>query len=81
MNATVCRMKESLGKIEACPGGLCPFWEDDSCALRHVDLCGRPELAEFLLELRGELDSVRAMESDRAGRVRFFERMNAGRSD
>ena len=80
MTTTVCRMKESLGDIEACPGRLCPLW-DRGCAVECVDVSGRPELAMFFLELRGTLESVRAAELDATGRRRFFERMNAGRSD
>jgi hypothetical protein len=74
-------MKESLGEREPCPGELCPFWEGGSCALRHVELQARPELAEFLLELRGELESARAREAAGTDRRLFFERLNAGRSD
>jgi hypothetical protein len=81
MHAAVCRMKESLGEIEPCPGGLCPFWEDGGCSLEHVDLRGRPELAGFLLALRGELESVRAKQVAGASRRLFFQRLNAGRSD
>jgi hypothetical protein len=81
MNATVCRLKKSLGAVEACPGGLCPFWDDGSCAFEHVDFCSRPEFAGFLLDLRRELESVRAAESASLTRHHFFERLNAGRSD
>jgi hypothetical protein len=81
MNATVCRMKESLGEIEACPAGLCPFWDSGSCAFEHLDVCGKPELAELLLGIRGELESLRAAKSYSAAQRHFFERMNAGRSD
>jgi hypothetical protein len=74
-------MKESLGEIESCPGAPCPFWESEGCGLEHVDLRGRPELAEFLLSLRGELESLRATQDASAARRLFFERLNAGRSD
>jgi hypothetical protein len=76
-----CRMKESLGEIEACPGDLCPFWEGGSCAFWHLELRGRPELAGFLLELRGELESARPREDAGNARRLFYQRLNAGRSD
>jgi hypothetical protein len=75
---SVCRLKESLGEPEPCPGELCAFWEVGSCALERVDLRGRPELAGFLLDLRGELESLR---DPSAARRRFFQRLNAGHSD
>jgi hypothetical protein len=81
METRTCRMKRSLGEIEACPGARCPFWEDGSCAFRNLSLQGQPELAEFLLGLRGELERARAEEDADAARHRFYERMNAGRSD
>jgi hypothetical protein len=74
-------MKESLGVIEACPGARCPFWEDNRCAFRTLPVDDRPEVAKFLLELRDELERARAEEDADAARHRFYERLNAGRSD
>jgi hypothetical protein len=81
MNVDICRMKESLGEPEACPGDLCPFWEGSHCALDRVDFRDRPELAGFLLELRNELDSAKVAEDAGAARRHFFERLNAGHCD
>ena len=81
MHTGTCHMEESLGRIEQCPGAFCPFWEHDRCGLDQLDFRGRPELAAFLTELRGELESVRAEEEAGAARSRFFARLNAGRSD
>jgi hypothetical protein len=81
MNVAVCQIHESLGEAEPCPGGRCPFWEDGHCALDRIDFQGRPELAGFLLELREELESVKAAEDTGAARLQFFERLNAGHSD
>jgi len=81
METQTCRMKRSLGEIETCPGARCPFWEDGSCAFRNLPLHGRPELAQFLLSLRGELERARAEEDAASARHRFYERLNAGRSD
>ena len=81
MHMTVCRMKESLGQFEACPGDPCPFWERGGCAFKSVDLHGRPELAEFLSKLRGELESIRDAQAACGARRLFYQRLNAGRAD
>jgi hypothetical protein len=81
MDTHICRMKESLGTTEQCPGTQCPFWEQDGCGFAELDFRGRPELARFLAGLRVELESVREAEDARDVRSRFFERLNAGRSD
>jgi hypothetical protein len=78
---TACRMKQTLGKIEPCPGSRCPFWSDDSCAFREVELDERPDLAGFLLEIRNKLETLRAQEDEDAARQLFYERLNAGRCD
>jgi hypothetical protein len=81
MNTGICRMKESLGETERCPGTLCPFWEGDACALERVDFRGRSELAGFLTALRSELESIREAEAGAVARTEFFARLNAGHSD
>jgi hypothetical protein len=65
MHTALCRMKESLGESEACPGGGCPFWED-GCVVAQIDLRSRPELARFLLALRQDLEDARAAGCGRA---------------
>jgi hypothetical protein len=81
METGICRMKESLGETERCPGTLCPFWEGDACGLERLDFRGRPELAGYLTELQSELESVREAEAGAAARGQFFARLNAGHSD
>lgn len=81
MHTDICRMRESLGRLEPCPGAQCPFWGADECGFERLDFRGRPELAEFLLSLRSELEAVRDTESERAARSEFFGRLNAGHSD
>jgi hypothetical protein len=81
MDTSICRMKESLGTTEQCPGAQCPFWEQDGCGFEELDFRGRPELAGFLLDLRGNLESVRDAEGRSATRSRFFARLNAGQAD
>jgi hypothetical protein len=81
VQTNACRIRESLGRVEACPGEPCPFWDRGACALEALDLRSRPELAEFLSELRGELESARDVEDAAGARRRFFQRLNAGRAD
>ena len=81
METPTCRIKRSLGETEACPGARCPFWDEGGCAFESLPLRMRPELAGFLLELRGELERTRAQEDEDEARHHFYERLNAGRSD
>jgi hypothetical protein len=68
----LCRIKLTLGDVEPCPEGACPFWEgggaliDEDCGLerRGIDL-DRPDLAAYLVELRARLEQARD-ESERA---------------
>ena len=41
MQTGFCRMKDSLGEPEPCPGDRCAFWEGGSCAFQSLDLRGR----------------------------------------
>jgi hypothetical protein len=53
------------GHAERCPGADCAFWEN-GCALTRVEieLAGRPEVAELLLDLRRELEAGHAIGLD-----------------
>jgi hypothetical protein len=64
------------GHAERCPGDACPFWED-GCALARIEteLDSRPEVAQLLLDLRGELERGRTVEVDEA-RARFAHILN-----
>ena len=56
-----CDLHLALGRVEACPGNRCPFWEDElgACAVRHLAKTEHsPELADWLLELRRRLESA-----------------------
>jgi hypothetical protein len=80
-----CRIEQSLGRSEICPGASCPFWERDAgvngsgCLFGNLDLAGRKDLAGWLHDLRDQLDTYPA--SDEVARRSFFGRLNAGRSD
>lgn len=69
MSATAvraCALQDAVGRVERCPGGACPFWEEGGaiveagCAIERlaVDL-SNPQLAPRLLELRLTLDRAR----------------------
>jgi hypothetical protein len=60
----LCRLQQTVGVEEDCPEGRCPFWEPGGavlqgrCAIDHLDLVRRPELASWLLSLRLKLEAV-----------------------
>ena len=82
---TPCRIEQSLGRTELCPGAGCPFWDHTrggnggNCHFAELDLEGRHDLAVWLHDLRVELGKPGSAESD--ARRLFFERLNAGRTD
>ncbi len=51
------------GHASRCPGDACAFW-DRGCVLTRVEveLDGRPEVAQLLVELRRDLEAGRAIE-------------------
>jgi hypothetical protein len=81
----LCRIEQSLGRSEVCPGASCPMWErtggvnEGSCLFDELDLAGRHDLASWLHDLRQQLETHDPV-GDEARRT-FFERLNAGRSD
>ncbi len=59
MTEPLCRMKLTLGEVEACPQGACPFWEhggavlEAGCGLERLHLeLDRSDLAAYFDELR-----------------------------
>ena len=78
--AKTCHLHLTLGHVEACPGGACPFWEHGGTALPAgcelerlgIDL-GRPDLAEYLLDLRDQLETARDREERETARRAFSE--------
>ena len=69
-----------------CPGEGCVFWQISpsgygGCALERIDLSGRRELAEWLLDIRALLTQAREQEDGTKVRHLFYERLNAGRGD
>jgi hypothetical protein len=62
-----CKLYGVLGETRACPREECGLWEDGDdvrpggCAVARLgfDLTGRPDVGEWLLALRGELERAR----------------------
>ena len=81
----LCRIEQSLGRHEICPGASCPMWEraqsanGGGCLFEKLDLAGRHDLASWLHDLRQQLDTHGQTDDD--ARRLFFERLNEGRSD
>lgn len=81
----LCRIEQSLGRSEICPGASCPLWEQTGdpqggrCLFDGLDLAGRHDLATWLHDLREQLGTLSL--TDDANRRLFFVRLNAGRSD
>ena len=83
---TLCSLQFAVGRVEACPGEPCPFWEpggaivDAGCAVERLGLAAelddRPDLAEYLLELRARLEQVRDSSEEREVRSRFYRLLN-----
>jgi len=52
-----CLLQRALDGHERCPGPDCPFFDDGECRLQELraDIDTNPQLARFLLDLRGRL--------------------------
>ncbi len=63
----MCRLQDLANRVEACPGSACPFWEEGGavlvggCVLARLplELQSKPDLVQYLLELRLGLDRER----------------------
>ncbi len=60
----LCTLEAAVGKVEACSGDACPFWEPGGaalggrCAFEALDVTADAALAAWLLELRERLASA-----------------------
>jgi hypothetical protein len=76
IGTALCHLSQGLGRVEACPGGSCAFWQADAeaCAIVPLtdDVRTNADLAQHLLELRRELESCRVDEEQREARSLFF---------
>jgi hypothetical protein len=78
MTPRECTIKATLGQAEPCPEGACPFWDhggavvSSGCGLERLQLeLERPDLAEYLVELRAQLEAARDEQERRAAREAF----------
>jgi hypothetical protein len=84
---TPCRITGALGRPEPCPYEACAFWEpggvvlDGRCAFERLDLAGRPQLAQVLLDVRRALEAARTTEEQVAAERAFHRLLNQGGYD
>jgi len=80
MEPRLCTLSVAAGSDEECPRGWCAFWErggavvEPGCAIERLGIDQRdPRLAQYLLDLRHELESARDAEAARAALDRLAE--------
>jgi hypothetical protein len=77
-----CRLQYTVGRVEACPGEPCPFWEpggavlEGRCAFDELDIADNPGLAAWLLRIRKRLEAARTVEEDPHA-LRLFYRLSS----
>jgi hypothetical protein len=76
----ICHLHRALGTVVRCPEAACPFWEEGGVALpagceleRLAIELDRPDLAQYLLDLRRELEAARDREERDAVRKAFAD--------
>jgi hypothetical protein len=78
----LCSLEATVGKLEACPEGACPFWEpggaalDGRCAFETLDVGADAALAGWLLEIRERLTSAESTVAADAARSLFSHLLN-----
>jgi hypothetical protein len=78
----LCSLEATVGRLEACPAGACPFWEpggaalDGRCAFEELDVMADPALAGWLLEIRERLASTESTVAADAARSLFSHLLN-----
>lgn len=67
-----CRIEQALGHNEPCAQEQCPFWErgngvrPGACIFEELDLSARQDLAEWLEDLRNQLQPSRSPSDETA---------------
>jgi hypothetical protein len=78
----LCSLEATVGRLEACPEGTCPFWEpggavlDGRCAFEELDVTADAALAGWLLEIRERLASAESTVAADAARSLFSHLLN-----
>lgn len=79
--ARLCRLETALGRVAACPEERCPLWEpggavlEGRCGLEPLVVDDSPELAGWLLDVRGKLDVARTREERNEAWLLLFRRL------
>lgn len=75
-----CTLQDAVGRVEPCPGVLCPFWDAQGigCVIApvEIELPQQPALAQHLLTLRMRLDSARRDTQATSQRHLFYRLLN-----
>jgi hypothetical protein len=85
----LCALQYAAGRIEVCPEGGCPFWEEGGAVLAGGCLIQRlalglehhPELANALLEVRRKLDRAVSSEDENEARSLFYRLVPRAREE
>jgi hypothetical protein len=78
----LCSLEATVGKLEACPEGECPFWEPGGaalggrCAFEELGVTADAPLATWLLEIRERLASSESTVAADAARSLFYHLLN-----
>ena len=78
----LCSLEATVGRLEACSEGECPFWEPGGaalggrCAFEELDIRADVPLATWLLELRERLASSESTVAADAARRLFYHLLN-----
>jgi hypothetical protein len=78
----LCSLETVVGRTEACPEDACPFWEPGGavlggrCAFDELGVATNAELASWLLEIRGRLDSAGSSQAEDPVRHQFRHLLN-----
>ena len=83
----LCRLETVGDRSVACTVERCAFWERgvgapmSRCAFDGLDCSGRPDLAQWLLDIRTALEAASTENEEARARREFYRRLNAGRGD
>jgi hypothetical protein len=76
----LCGLADAAGRVEACPGPSCPFWEEGGalipagCMVERLGLQleANPRLAHGLVQVRRKLDQATSRKDEAEARSLFY---------
>ena len=85
----LCGLQYRAGRIEACPGADCPFWEEGGAAIPghciferlSLELDERPGLVHALLQVRRNLNQSVTSEDEEDARSLFYRLVPVARDE